>query len=535
MKRVGAIWHGLCRSFLDFPVEALISIAAFVLAILCHEDVIKSSYPFIYFFPLLILSFCLHRFSDKKDSAVWTACYWVSALLLIPLFVWEPRMSNAGEFVLYLIAFMLLFASGGKKDDEGYAKVILHTMFKGITAVLVAGVVSLTLLSIIYSVDFLFVPDTLNGRWYRYPQLLIWLVAAPMLCCSFVSEARGEWKGNRFLTIVVEYILTPALLVYSVILYAYILRILVLWRLPDGGVAYLVSGFIGVALVCRLLEELLTTRHFDLFYKCFPYIALSPLVLLWIGIVRRVGEYGLTEMRVYLIAISLLMTLFTLMLLLRGKHKFLRMSLIVGAAAVLLTYIPGIRASDIGIRSQGARLDKVLPDLLVDGKFPEKAPYNEMVASEDLQRKWETAESALDYLRRNMGWDEFEKVYGPYGQLEYSQRMLEKVRENPNADKEPLVYKREKAVALDGYTLLLPDNAYYIYEDDVVVIFYEDKSKQKELLRCNIIERLDSPDEEKTVFRNDKYMAVFDSIGDCRETDREDAFYTRGIKLYARP
>ena len=56
------------------------------------------------------------------------------------------------------------------------------------------------------------------------------------------------------------------------------------------------------------------------------------------------------------------------------------MNLIAGGVAVLLTFIPGIRAHDLGVRSQRARLEKVLPDLLVDGKFPVAAPYTDIAA-----------------------------------------------------------------------------------------------------------------------------------------------------------
>jgi len=57
-------------------------------------------------------------------------------------------------------------------------------------------------------------------------------------------------------------------------------------------------------------------------------------------------------MRIYLVAVSLLLTLFTLFLLWPRTRSFFRMSLITGGMAVLLTFIPGIRAHDFGIRSQ---------------------------------------------------------------------------------------------------------------------------------------------------------------------------------------
>lgn len=542
--RLSAIWRGLLGSFRDFPVEAFISLAAFTLTLLSNEKVIETSFPLVYFFPLLVLSFCLHRISDRKGTLVWKVCYLASALFWIPLYFWRPELGEAGIVVIYMISFILLFATGGRQDNEQYATTILHCLVKGCAAVLVAGVLSLAVLAIIASVDFLFLSRSLAEKWYVYPQLLVWLLIAPMLCCAFVSEAQAQWKDRRFLTLVVEYVLTPALLIYSVILYAYMLRILIQWKLPDGGVAYLVGGFIGVALVCRLLQALVTKPHFKWFYRYFPYVAIGPLVLLWIGIARRVGEYGLTEMRIYLVAVSLLLTLFTLLLLWPRTRSFFRMSLLVGGVAVLLTFIPGIRARDLGIRDQRARLEKVLPDLLVDGKFPEDAPYTAIADSYDLRRKWDSASSAINYLRKELGADNFEEMYGRYGEFTYYPYMIDfdsvvaeavdKVVAAEAVDKVK-TYKLNTPVSLDGYTLLLPEDAYHYYEDSSVVVFYENDSREKELLRCEIVARLDSDNPDKLVYQNEKYLAVFDSITDYHHAEEGPAFITGGHTLYARP
>ena len=542
--RLSAIWRGLLGSFRDFPVEAFISLAAFTLTLLSNEKVIETSFPLVYFFPLLVLSFCLHRISDRKGTLVWKVCYLASALFWIPLYFWRPELGEAGIVVIYMISFILLFATGGRQDNEQYATTILHCLVKGCAAVLVAGVLSLAVLAIIASVDFLFLSRSLAEKWYVYPQLLVWLLIAPMLCCAFVSEAQAQWKDRRFLTLVVEYVLTPALLIYSVILYAYMLRILIQWKLPDGGVAYLVGGFIGVALVCRLLQALVTKPHFKWFYRYFPYVAIGPLVLLWIGIARRVGEYGLTEMRVYLVAVSLLLTMFTVLLLWPRNRSFFRMSLALGGLAAILTFIPGIRAHDLGLRDQRARLEKVLPDLLVDGKFPEDAPYTAIADSYDLRRKWDSASSAINYLRKELGADNFEEMYGRYGEFTYYPYMIdfdsvvaEAVDKAVAAEAVDKVktYKLNTPVSLDGYTLLLPEDAYHYYEDSSVVVFYENDSREKELLRCEIAARLDSDNPDKLVYQNEKYLAVFDSITDYHHAEEGPAFITGGHTLYARP
>ena len=98
-------------------------------------------------------------------------------------------------------------------------------------------------------------------------------------------------------------------------------------------------------------------------------------------------------------------------------------------------------------------------------------------------------------------------------------------------------YERKNPVQLDGYTVLLPEDAYHYYCDSSVVIFYEDEAREKELLRCEILARLDSPNPDKLVYRNDKYLAVFDSIIDYRPLERywHEPFFTRGHSLYTRP
>ena len=235
-------------------------------------------------------------------------------------------------------------------------------------------------------------------------------------------------------------------------------------------------------------------------------------------------------LRIYLVAVSLLLTLFTLFLLWPRTRSFFRMSLITGGVAVLLTFIPGISAHDLGIRSQRARLEKVLPDLLVDGQFPEGAPYTSIAESEDLRQKWDSASSAIDYLQKEMGFDKFKEVYGSYGEFSYYPYEADLLKVDA-VD----VYDLNSPVPLDGYTVLLPENAYHYYEDSSVVIFYEDDSREKELLRCEVVARLDSSNSEKLVYQNDKYLAVFNSITDFHHADEGPAFTTAGHTLYAKP
>ena len=541
----------MVRSFREFPVEALLGVTFFVFSVLMDLEVMTSA-PFLYFVPLFILTFCLHRFARQSGKRVWTVLYIVSWALWIP--VWflcpdEPR--KAVTVVVYLVAFIMLFAGCEREDNESYGSGIINTLIKGLEACLVGGLLSGVISAIIASVSFLFLSGDINERWYIYPNLLIWLVLVPLLCCLFISEKKLPLKGSKFLTILVDYILSPALLIYSVILYLYILRILFQWQLPDGGVAYLVGSFIGVALVCYLLQELLEKRHFDWYYKYFPYIAIAPLLLLWIGVFRRVGEYGLTEQRFYLIIAALLLTLFTIFLLFPKLRSFQRMSLIVGGVAILITFIPGIRAEDFGIRSQQKRLDKVLPQLLVDGKLPAQTPYGEIAALPELEKAWKTADGAWTYLRRELSSDTFEERYGKYGRLEFDSYRLERAQEklqegdSPVTDGEMVSHFLSGHVDLGDYTRFVTDDEYHYYEDASAAVFYADSDRETELLRCEISERLSAcaaeasqgapADSALLVYHNDRYLAIFEQVTDYSGVDSPLSFTTGRRMLFVKP
>lgn len=111
----------------------------------------------------------------------------------------------------------------------------------------------------------------------------------------------AELRGNRILEVLLNYIVTPALLIYTAILYLYMAKILFTWSLPEGGVAYLVFGFTITALAVKAVDQLLGKLIYNWFFDRFSLVSLPMLVLFWIGVMRRTNEYGLTEPRVYLL------------------------------------------------------------------------------------------------------------------------------------------------------------------------------------------------------------------------------------------
>lgn len=534
-------WH-FVRSIKEFPVEALLGLTYFIFFIFADKIGATTDWTdkfpfFLWFFPHYVLVFTLHRFSEERPGMKWL--YYLSWFLWIPLFFFRKPLSafNALWTVAYVLAVILLVIGEKKLDNEAYGRNILRTAVKVAVSFIVGGILMAVVTAIIVSFNYLFGLELKDG-WFTDPNVFIAMNIIPLLCCSAVSDGKPLMKGEQMLRTVVDGILSPALILYTLILYAYMVRIIIRWELPDGGVAYMVSAYICIALLCCMFLPMISKRHFDWFYDWFPALAAAPLVLLWTGVLRRIGEYGMTGQRFYLVLASVLMTIFVAMLVRSRSRNFQLMTLILAVALAVFTYIPGISARDFGIRGQQKRLDALLPQVLDEGRFPEKLDYASISADSTLLGNWKTVGSSWQYLKLNMDKDSFEKKYGKYGIMPswISWTLAGKEQWVEDFTAEPVVYRMEEPVSLGKYTEFIPSGNYHYYEDKQYAIFYSGPDKATVLLQCDIKDRLGSGAEgsEALVYSNDGYLAVFTSISDFGDNERR-SFTTGQHMLFKKP
>ena len=526
-------WQGFVCSIREFPLEALLGVTYFVIFLFesSVRDILGKSdvfYLFFWFFPQYVLLFTLHKWSGKHLA--FRVLYRLSWFLWIPLLVWGPVNQGWSLGIAYIIAIVLLIIGKEPLGNEPYGQNILDTVIN-VAAGFIIGFLLIAIVDIIIaSVNFLFDLD-LKDKWFTNPMAFIAFVIIPLLCCSFVENNSYKEANGKILKILIDYIFSPALIIYTAILYIYIGRIMLRWELPNGGVAYIVAIFMAVGLICHLFRLLVEKRHFEWFYKAFPFIAIAPLILLWIGAFRRIGEYGLTEVRVYLICLALLLTVFTAMLVKDKTRNFQLMTMIMAIAAILFTYIPGIRAKDFGIRSQKARLERILPNVLVDGKFPEIIDYKTISADPRLKESWLAVDGAYTYLKKNMPPKKFKALQSELGDYQFRTWELEEKPETAVA--EWSISDISGPIDLGEYNQLIPPSDYHYYEDSTVAVFFKDKSRTEELLRCEIRKALDHKDVSslgKLVYKNNDYMVVFDKIDDFNSSHL--SFSTGNHTLY---
>jgi len=501
----------LLRSPRMFPVEACMGLAFFAIAA-CHTGMHGKEWGWMnadilgLFVPLLVLTFWLHKVNR------WA--YVVSGLLFVPLMALnlKPFLQTYGFGFTYVLAGILLLLGVRRMGNRSFATHALHVVTQLFLGIVVAGLLTGAVMAIVSSFLYIFGLEE-PRHLYEYILEFIWFAIAPQICCTFISQGEDEEKEPaKVLELIINYILSPAIIIYTVILYAYILKIVFTWDLPKGGVAWMVMGFVTAALAGRLMQYVLERRHYDWFYRYFPWIAIPPLVMYWVGSIYRIHLYSFTESRFYLMVAGGLMTLFVGMLIWRRSRSFQLMAVICGVAIIAFTYIPGISAKSIGFNCQMKRMMRYISELnLMDaktGKFVSKLDWQKINSDSTLCSQYREACSIINYVSYEMGFDEFREKYGRWNWSSYEFNVEEQKIANH-------WFRRENSINLEEYNIMLPEEGVFISVDEGNVLA---KMKEKPVLVYPIQERirqhpalLDEPD-SLLVWKNDSLMIVLDEI-----------------------
>lgn len=160
-----------------------------------------------------------------------------------------------------------------------------------------------------------------------------------------------------------QYILIPIVGLYFLILYAYSIKILVTWDLPQGWVSSLVLGFsvagIFTYLINYLLPDYSDNKLVHAYRRWFWWVLLPMVGLLFVAIGRRISDYGITEQRYY-VAHAGVWLLVMCLYFLRSKSdniKFIPISL---ALFILVAVLGPFSAFNVAERNQTAILKNLL-------------------------------------------------------------------------------------------------------------------------------------------------------------------------------
>ncbi len=451
------------------PAEIFTTVYAFVTFTLAYEKVSPIQEEYIALAPLVFgLSFILNRLCHGK----WRLIYYLSPLVYV-LFIktdLKDWITSTEYIIALLICPLAVILSDWIKDNKRFAERIIRYLVDWVAAGLLALVAYLLVNAIVYSFGYIF-DLNIPAKFSFYAFLSASILLTPLCFLTFNRQSEQTpdrpIPGNSFLDILARYVLTPAAWIYTIILYLYFVRIAITWSLPRGGIAYLVFGFILFATILKALQPLLQKQPCKWFYERFSLISLPALIMFWIGVGYRINQYGLTEDRIYLIVCGVVMTLTIGLFFSHRWGRYLYATLSAVVLLALVTYIPGIRAGQLGLLSQNLRAERLIDRLqLADatGKIaPIKRPDSDSIHKKDYRDLYNT----LSYLEEHDKSESLKERYGIAGshsfQTEIVPRTLEQYVtwggfETVVAEESSYVYlsaNTQQTISLEGYTRLL--------------------------------------------------------------------------------
>ncbi len=330
-----------------FPVALLFTIIYTVIALtlLWNNDLIPNSdalfFIIVYYPPTaLLLGVSLHLWSEEQTNRKQARIIHLIAQicwLLYCVIIAQQGQDNFGmELVIGLIATLFLFKSSifflsflGKKTDIESWNFSWNIIISALQTTIVSGILLGGIELLLWGIQELFDIDIPDELYLSMAVICMFTINVILLMMQIPKDAaKHDTNVNRmndFGRMVVHALFVPLQAAYLITLYFYLFRILFTWELPSGGVVWLVTTMMmGMLFITTLVYPLLLQddKSFDKkLVRWLAILALPLLVLMTVGICRRISDYGFTVARAYVLLFNIWCYVVSIYLLLKqGKR-----------------------------------------------------------------------------------------------------------------------------------------------------------------------------------------------------------------------
>ena len=354
--------------------------------------------PMLFIFVYLSRPYSWYRFS------------WIVPLVAIAII---GMMNDNADFYLTsskfwgasFIALLVLLGFPFEKNNKGFTyrnfTNLFHLGLATMVWLLVFGLVAAILFTIttLFNVEF-------SDSFYQHFYTSLGIFTQPLFFLVFEQrQAKSEMTLDRISEILVNFVLASALMIFTVLLYAYVVRIIFEGVLPKGMLANITLPYLLGGLGVYALRSICAKARWETFFKFYPYLAIVPIVLLWLAIDRRISAYAWTEPRIYLVALATAITIAYAILIVPKARQYRLISGVVMVAIFAMTWI--VKPQEIAYQSQTVRFEQLLKKLNLSdgsGKIRDDVDFVERLENmpkSDL-KDWDELDKVSDYLLYRM-------------------------------------------------------------------------------------------------------------------------------------
>ncbi|MDA3885340.1 MAG: DUF4153 domain-containing protein, partial [Candidatus Delongbacteria bacterium] len=385
------IIEGIKNVFQRFPLPVFFAVITCVLLIVeiesgykypYKEHILKAVFVSILGF---LLSLAIKLFSEKKEYSLnlRSIINLVMVAFLVYLYFTLPLKFRERDFVVmtifYLSTFMgLMFAYIRKDDSESdFGRYNVDMVIRIVISIIFANILFAGVASALFAIDKLFdfgIHEELYGDIF----VLAATIFAPLYFLAGVPDRKEKslesYEFPKAMKVLTLYILLPLVIGYIGILYIYMFKVIFTQDWPKGIVSYLIISysFVGInsLILSSPLKNLEKYKGLNTYTKYF-FRALIPLIImLFFAIFKRVGQYGITEKRYFIMFLALWLFGVSLYFIINKNAKLKYLPISLSIIAILSLFGPW-SCFNVSIASQKGRLEQLLTDtkILVDGKI----------------------------------------------------------------------------------------------------------------------------------------------------------------------
>ena len=215
---------------------------------------------------------------------------------------------------IYTTIFLSLFIAPffKQKDENGFWVFLMKNAKAAVIASAISAVLLIAIEGLLLGFFNLF-DIKVSDKPFIYSAIICSCTIFPILFFSgipSIDECLQEAPAlNKFQTSANKFLFLPVLLLYIFLLDAYIAKIIIQWEMPKGMVSYLVSASMMLMLLrvtLTLPERINPKPSFEkTLLKILPAACIPLVILMSVGIMRRISDYGISEDRYYIAAINI--------------------------------------------------------------------------------------------------------------------------------------------------------------------------------------------------------------------------------------
>lgn len=280
--------------------------------------------------------------------------------------VYPDTISFIKQFVLIgLVHLLIILLPYLKKDEEtSFWSNFIYSLLLFVEASVFTLFFMGTLTLAIFAITELFGVNW--GDFRIYENLIIVLISIfhPLYALSRIKSfgERSSYRLPLVVNIFSSKILFPVVILYAIILAAYMIKIIFEWSWPQGWISSMILWFavLGSAAYAFIRYKTASLNKIESIFKnwYFPFLFLCSIVLS-MAIRVRVSDYGITEPRYVVISIAVFLFVISAYYSL-SKNKDLRYSLYLFAAITVFVVFSPWNVFDVPIKSQLNRMSELL-------------------------------------------------------------------------------------------------------------------------------------------------------------------------------